>query len=110
MFSVVWVIVITDLLMYKSCKSLRLISGFEQKFSLWESLLNLWQSTFYMKMERKIQNLEDHVRFLYDELESKEKEIDDLKKSFDYSNDMCKKKSAHNRRDQDDIQERKNIV
>ena len=61
-------------------------------------------------MERKIKNLEDHVRFLYDELESKECEVDDLKKSLHYANDMCKRKSANNDKDQEDIAELKTIV
>ena len=33
-------------------------------------------------MERKIRNLEQHVEFLYEELENKEQEIDELKKTL----------------------------
>ena len=61
-------------------------------------------------MERKIKNLEDHVSFLYGELESKECEVDDLEKSLHYAKDMCKRKSANNDKDQEDIAELKMIV
>ena len=61
-------------------------------------------------MENKIKNLEEHVRFLYDELESKETEIDDFKKSLDDAKDMCRKQSASKYNDQEDIMELKKLV
>ena len=61
-------------------------------------------------MERKIKSLENHISFLYDELEAKECELDDLKKTLDDVKDMCKKKSAHRDKDNEDIVELKNIV
>ena len=47
---------------------------------------------------------------MYDELESKECEVDDLEKSLHYAKDMCKRKSANNDKDQEDIAELKMIV
>ena len=61
-------------------------------------------------MDKKIRNLEEHVRFLYDELETKENENDDLKESLEKAKDMCRKHSASNHQDQEDIKDLRNMV
>ena len=61
-------------------------------------------------MERKIQNQEEHIRFLYDELESKETEIDDLKKSLDKANEFCRLRSMHKSNYEDEIADLKKLV
>ena len=61
-------------------------------------------------MERKILNLEQHVEFLYDELENKEKEIDELKKSLDDASDSCRQMSASRKDDLNDIVDFKKVV
>ena len=61
-------------------------------------------------MERKIQNQEEHIRFLYDELESKETEIDDLKRSLDKANDLCRLRSVSKSNYDEDISELKKLA
>jgi DNA repair exonuclease SbcCD ATPase subunit len=61
-------------------------------------------------MERKILNLEQHVEFLYNELENKEKEIDELKKSLSDANDSYRRISGSRKDDLDDILEFKKVV
>jgi hypothetical protein len=45
-------------------------------------------------MERKLLSSEKHVEFLYNELEIKEREIDELKKSLNDAQDIYKQKST----------------
>ena len=61
-------------------------------------------------MERKFLNLGQHVEFLYDELENKEKEIDELKKSLDGASDSYRQMSASRKEDLNDIVDFKKVV
>ena len=61
-------------------------------------------------MERKVLSLEKHVEFLYEELEMKEREIDNLKKSLDDTKEIHRQKSTSAKSDQDDIVELKQVV
>ena len=61
-------------------------------------------------MESKMNSLKEHISFLYSELENKEQEIDNLKKSLDDANDKCRRKTTSINSDQHDILELKNIV
>ena len=45
-------------------------------------------------MERKLQEKVKHIEFLYDELDIKEKDIDKLKESLEYSKNLYKKQTA----------------
>ena len=47
---------------------------------------------------------------MYDELEIKEREIDELKKSLNDAQDIYRQKSTSAKSDQDDIEELKNVV
>ena len=47
---------------------------------------------------------------MYDELETKENEVDDLNESLEKAKDMCRKLSALNHQDQEDIKDLRNMV
>ena len=46
-------------------------------------------------MDRKVEGMEKHIDFLYEELESKEKEIDELKESVKHTDEVFRKNTAY---------------
>ena len=46
-------------------------------------------------MENRIKSLEKHIDFLYDELESKEKEVEQVKESHKHADELCRKNTAY---------------
>ena len=61
-------------------------------------------------MEKKILSLEKHIEFLYEELEMKENEIDEFKKSSDDAKDSCRRMSTSRKNDLEDIDDLKKLV
>ena len=51
-----------------------------------------------------------HIQFLYDELESKETEKDDLKRSLDKAHDLCRIRSVSKSNNDEDILQLRNLV
>jgi TRAP-type mannitol/chloroaromatic compound transport system substrate-binding protein len=61
-------------------------------------------------MEITIKSQEEHIQFLYYELESKETEIDDLKKSLDDATELCRLRSVSKANNFEDISLLKKLV
>ena len=61
-------------------------------------------------MEYKISKLKKHVQFLYDELEMKEKEIDEYKKSLDDANEVRRQMSKAVKGDLEDNVNLKKLI